>query len=74
MANHNWPINQLTAVTQEPSVVARQLTPHVEAHIGVHLIGHLKMFGNISKPVNLHGPSASYFIKAVKSVRNKKKK
>ena len=26
----NWPINQLMAVTQEPSVVARQLTPHIK--------------------------------------------
>ena len=40
----NWPINQLMAVTQEPSVVARQLAPHIEAHIVVHVIRHLKIF------------------------------
>ena len=34
------------AVTREPSVVARQFTPHIEAHIVVHVIHHLKMFGD----------------------------
>ena len=42
----NWPINQLMAVTQGPSVVARQLPPHIKAHRVVHVIRHLKIFGD----------------------------
>ena len=37
------PINQLTAITQDASVVARQSTPHIEALMAVRIIGHLKI-------------------------------